>query len=346
MTRVLWLSNETPDQQGQGGQRRQFFQIRECARAGHEVTVCCLAGDQDDAALRQHAEVIRTRTHWRGRVPLGGHRRLLRRLAAQEWGAVILTHTESWPTFGELVETVQESLWVDLHNVLGRDVDGRWTKWNPVEREICTRATMVSVCSTAELARLMEQQHVHHATVTVMPHGIDPLEWRHERNPAGRPVIKLFGNWGWDPNRRGLDWFLSRVWANLRVPNAKCEIAGSGARIPPGLESSTSFVGRVASVDAWASDAWAVVVPVIGGIGAPVKYLEALATRAPVLSTPDGAPMAREAATLVSADPDEWTSVLGRLLSRATAPDDSSVRMDQFNWTASTAPLLSWLTDQ
>ena len=32
--RVLWLSNETPDRHGQGGQRRQYFQIAALVAAG------------------------------------------------------------------------------------------------------------------------------------------------------------------------------------------------------------------------------------------------------------------------------------------------------------------------
>ena len=59
VTSVLWYSNETPDVHGQGGQRRQYFQIRSLVDAGHDVTVVSLAGEQDDASIRSLTEVRR-----------------------------------------------------------------------------------------------------------------------------------------------------------------------------------------------------------------------------------------------------------------------------------------------
>lgn len=115
--------------------------------------------------------------------------------------------------------------------------------------------------------------------------------------------------------------------------------------IPDEYRDSVSFVGRVPSLDVWTSDAWAVVVPVVGGVGAPVKFLEALATRAPVLSTTDGAPMARDAATLVSDASDAWAAALRRLLAASGPPADSPISLDAISWEASSAPLLAWLAD-
>lgn len=345
MKRVLWLSNETPDPHGQGGQRRQFFQIREVARAGIPVTVCSLQGNQDDAALRQYADVIRTRTHWRGRFPRPGHHRLLRSLSSQDWAAVVLAHTESWPTFSFLLRRTVTPSWVDLHNVLGLDVDGRVTPWAKVEREICSSASMVSVCSEVEATRLRRQQPTIIGNLVDLPHGINLSEWQARRVPSKEPLVKLFGNWAWGPNRRGLEWFLTQVWPGLAEIGARCEIAGTGAVIPP-TSRDVTFVGRVPYLDTWTCDAWAIAVPVLGGIGAPVKYLEAVATRAPVLSTPDGAPNAHHAALLVSLDPHAWTSALNTLLGRDTPPRDSDIDLREFSWAAATAPLLAWLAER
>lgn len=344
MNRVLWLSNETPDLHGQGGQRRQFFQIRELAREGVPVTVCSLQGPQDDTTLRQYADVIRTQTHWRGRFPRPAHGRLMRTLSSKHWSAVVLAHTESWPTFSGLVRRTAAPSWVDLHNVLGMDVEGRVTPWAKVERDITFSASRVSVCSYVEATRLQRQQPALTGDVTVLPHGIDPAEWQVGRAPSKDPVIKLFGNWDWDPNQRGLEWFLTRVWPTLVETGARCEIAGSGAVIPPGCRDVT-FVGRVPSLDEWTRDAWAIAVPVIGGVGAPVKYLEAVATRAPVVSTPDGAPTAHHAAALVSLNPQAWTAALRALLGGGTPPPDSDVDLREFSWAATTAPLLAWLAE-
>ncbi|QDO87415.1 glycosyltransferase family 4 protein [Ornithinimicrobium ciconiae] len=345
MARVLWVSNETPDSKGQGGQRRQFFQLREVVGRGHEVTLCTLAGSQSDAEVRQHAHVIRTSTRWRGRVPRIGHPLLLRRLAQERWDAAVVAHTESWPTFRGAIREGPTPSWVDLHNVLGRDVDGLRTRWDDMERQICAEASVVSVCSEQERERLLSQQPDDEARVVVMNHGLDPHEWDELRSPRARPVVKLFGNWQWDPNRRGLHWFLTEVWPRVNIEEARCEIAGTGAVIPSSCGRTVTFVGRVPSVSQWAGDAWAVAVPVINGVGAPVKYLEALATRAPVLSTPDGAPMARNDAALVSDDATKWTQTLRRLLGGSGPPADTGVNPTMFSWENATAPLLQWLED-
>lgn len=342
MAEVLWLSNETPDRNGQGGQRRQFFQLQEVSRAGHQVTLCSLDGPQDDTAVRQLATVLRTKTHWRGRVRRPGHRRLLDRLAEGRWDALVLAHTESWPTFRDVVTPARAPIWVDLHNVLGHDIHRRRTPWAAVEEAICGAAGVVSVCSDQERERLQEQQHDIRAQLTVMHHGIDPAEWTTPRTPARMPVVKLFGNWAWGPNARGLEWFLTEVWPAVEVAGARCEIAGSGVVLPRDTRD-VRFVGRVPALDAWTSNAWAIAVPVMGGVGAPVKYLEALATRAPVLSTPDGAPSASDAAALVSADPTRWAQALQTVLTRPGGPVTTHVDESTFTWKNASAPLLRWL---
>lgn len=342
MAEVLWLSNETPDRNGQGGQRRQFFQLQEVSRAGHQVTLCSLEGPQDDTAVRQLATVLRTKTHWRGRVRRPGHRRLLSHLAEGRWDAVVVAHTESWPTFRDVVTRAPAPIWVDLHNVLGHDIHRRRTSWSAVEEDICSTAEVVSVCSAQERERLQEQQHDMRAQLAVMHHGIDPAEWTSPRAPARTPLVKLFGNWAWGPNARGLEWFLTRVWPAVNVGGARCEIAGSGAVLSQDA-FDVRFVGRVPALDAWTSDAWAIAVPVVGGVGAPVKYLEALATGAPVLCTPDGAPSAPEAAALVSGDPTQWADTLQALLTRPGGPVATPVDAASFTWHNASAPLLRWL---
>lgn len=105
---------------------------------------------------------------------------------------------------------------------------------------------------------------------------------------------------------------------------------------------AVDFVGRVPSLAEWIADAWVVVVPVIGGVGAPVKYLEALATGAPVISTTDGAPTGADGAVLVSDDPESWVKCLRSLLD-GNPPPDSEFQLESFSWASTTSPLLIWL---
>ena len=75
------------------------------------------------------------------------------------------------------------------------------------------------------------------------------------------------------------------------------------------------FVGRVDDVSTFLADAWVVGVPVMLGVGAPVKYAEALAAGVPVVATTDGAAGAeppRVTGALVSDDPPAWAGWIER----------------------------------
>ena len=49
--------------------------------------------------------------------------------------------------------------------------------------------------------------------------------------PPGQAVMKLFGNWDWDPNRKGLTWFLDQVAVRAGAGTGiTIEVAGRGTR--------------------------------------------------------------------------------------------------------------------
>lgn len=246
-------------------------------------------------------------------------------------------HAESWETF-EAYLPDSPVLW-DLHNVWSRRarLDGDHAaarRWADLERRIAQRADMISVCSHREAAELVR---VSASPVITVPHGIHPPEWTRPWDPSERPVVKLFGNWSWAPNAAGLRWFSESVWPRVRRRVvADCLVAGSGATPTPGITT----VGRVPSVGDFLADAWAVVVPVVNGVGAPLKYSEALACGAPVVATSDGAPFAHRRAR-VSDDPRVWVDSLTAVLtgaSRPTQPDRTAL-----SWSSMTLPLAHWV---
>lgn len=342
---MLWLSNETPDRFGQGGQRRQFFQIVQLARAGIDVAVLTLAGPQSDDSVRAVARVYRSSEHlWHG-IPSPAHRLLLRRVAATHWHRVVVAHTESWVTWQPLLRRLDQSVvLVDMHNVLSawhrrerRPAEA--DRWARIESAILSGPALVSVCSAKEAELLGALD-----SVIVLPHGVEPAEWTSPRTRPGRPVIKLFGNWGWAPNARGLAWFLAEVWPSLQ-DHWVCELAGSGvtASLPDGVRTT----GRVASISHFLSDASAVAVPVLDGVGAPVKYMEALASGAPVVSTWDGAPALPSLPVCVSDDPEKWVEILTDIRERpalyeSLAQAARSQVLHVMTWEAVCEPLTSW----
>lgn len=345
--RVLWLSNETPDRTGQGGQRRQYFQIRALVRDGHDVTVATLAGPQSESTLSAHASVHRLSPRIAGRFPNPYAISKLRRSLGDGWDRVVVAHAESWPLWSRYARWAGAPVLVDLHNVLSAShfAEGRGDEslsWRRVELAILREADAVTVCSERERERLKAPRRT---SVVVMPHGIDPEEWQESPAPAATPVIKLFGNWAWPPNAAGLSWFIDQVLSRSELP-FRCEIAGS--RAPSTAVPGLVRVGRVPSIPHFLADAHVIGVPVCRGVGAPVKYIEALSSGVPVIATRDGASLERPGLAVISDDPDQWVRFLGEVLEhpeefRSRAAAVRAVAMSELDWDSSAQPLRRWV---
>uniref|UniRef100_UPI004049D20E glycosyltransferase n=1 Tax=Georgenia sp. M64 TaxID=3120520 RepID=UPI004049D20E len=215
--------------------------------------------------------------------------------------------------------------------------------WHSIESDIAARAT-ISVCSPKEAERL---RPISDAAI-ILPHGVEPSEWSRPPSRSARPKLKLFGNWYWQPNRDGLAWFAERVWREL-PDGLSCEIAGAGAEsitLPPGVRA----VGRVPSVSEFLSDAHLVAVPVQGGVGAPVKYLEALTSGVPTLATLDAAAFATPVPTFISDSAEEWVSHIGDVLNQPEMPAREALTirawaLHEMHWARTSEPLLAWVED-
>lgn len=350
--RVTWLSNETPDVNGQGGQRRQFFQIRELVRSGCSVTVVTLAGPQSHESIERLARVHRIRTWVRGhRNPLAVATvaALTSRVSAD---GVVLAHEESWDLLWPWRRPVCDRLLVDFHNVTSawhaaRGEEEQAKTARELEQLIVSRARAVAVCSSTEGERLV---HGGSASRVLLPHGFDPDEWPKQPPPADRPRVAAFGSWDWPPNRLGLEWFVQRVWKYVKqlVPTAEFLVAGSG--FPAHLEApGVSFVGRVPSLELFCRDAAVIVAPVLEGVGAPVKFAEALASGRAVLTTDDGGSAHPEAPAVISDDEEVWRATLERWLTdmsqaHSVGQQCRAWALESATWSAACRPLVEWVT--
>ncbi len=350
MTRVHWVSNETPDINGQGGQRRQFFQIRELVAEGHEVRVVTLQGLQDDTSISGVAHDVHRipPLHARGRLPLPWRRRRLRRRLAAWGDVVVVAHGETWASLSWSLPRSKPVV-VDLHNVFSRwpfagDTGIDPVYWTQMERRIRDSADLVTVVSNRDAAALPPGS----ASVMVLENGVDPKEWSVPPQPAQFPVIKLFGNWSWAPNRAGLEWFAREIWPEVHAStHATCEIAGTG--VPPWISAMGSLTdhGRVENLQAFLSDAWAIAVPLPKTIGAPVKYAEALAVGVPVIATTQAAYGHRDL-PVIADDSAAWIGTLTHWLSgdqppAQLRPDIREQRLRRLSWANASAPLDRWL---
>ena len=354
--RVLWVSNETPDRCGQGGQRRQFFLVEGLARIGHRVEVCTLAGPQRHDEIARIAKVTRVNPSVAGRIPHPLFRRQVQSALAPA-DVLVVSHTESWRTFARALAGPRPRTAVDVHNVYGHRTAGDAADgsgqgpvdpakpWAAVEDDIATRADLVIVGSEVEVSRFGRTDRI---PVHCVPHGVDPREWPTDPSPAPEPSIRLFGSWGWRPNALGLRWFVTQVWPEVyAATGATAHVAGTGAEAIVAGRPGVLDRGRVENLPGFLASAWIVGVPVRDGIGAPVKYGEALATGIPVLATVDGAPQANPGTT-VSDNPGVWVDTLGRVLGDAAPPPmlRGAARADLLNrlsWSARAAELADLL---
>lgn len=350
---MLWLSNETPDVNGQGGQRRQYFLIKELVRQKCDVHVMTVLGDQDDSSVRKFARVTRIRRY----LPGGMRNHLAWRAAERaarsgQYSRVVLSHLESWPLLGRQPGSLPVPVLVDIHNVLsvwherlGHADEA--AKYRRLEDEILGIADSVAVCSDAELDRLPQAGSCRRMVVS---HGIDPAQWHSWPTDPGARVVAMFGSWGWHPNRRGLKWFLDQVWPRLlaEYPDAKCHIAGTD--IDPKAASGPGIVvrGRVADLVGFTREARVVVVPVLDGVGASVKFADSLASGRPVIATPDAATAHVGTPALVSGDPEVWIEALRTWMADPQAAFEAgrSVRkyaIDHLSWSKVAVPLVGWV---
>ncbi|MBF4768845.1 glycosyltransferase [Nocardioides agariphilus] len=365
MSSVLWYSNETPDIGGQGGQRRQYFQIRSLVEAGHDVTVVTLDGEQDDSSISAIAPTRRLPrpgrwAHWAGRLPgqwtgraVGGRSARAAAVLDVPADCTVIAHIESWLHLtGRGLRPVGPRL-LDLHNVFSawyaaQGQAASAEQWRQHEiavlRELDARRDAVSVCSAREHDALMRSTG---SDSVVVPHGIEPGEWQAEPQPAERPVMKLFGNWDWEPNHNGLRWFLDEVVPLVSSTDVRVEVAGRGTQ---GLAETDGvhFVGRVGDLSMFLSDAWLVAMPVKVGVGAPVKFAEGVVTGVPLLATGDAADGSTSPGLLVSDDPTQWAGRIAEVLREpdgffAASRRRRSEALVERAWDATTEPLRRWV---
>lgn len=116
-----------------------------------------------------------------------------------------------------------------------------------------------------------------------------------EYEPQVKPQphqIGFIGALNWEPNIKGLKWFLQEVWPVIRAkhPAAAFHVAGRGYN--PKLEKwkapGVHFIGEVASAPDFMRSCSILVVPLFESSGVRVKLVEASALGVPVITTPAG----------------------------------------------------------
>ncbi|WP_269933338.1 glycosyltransferase [Aminobacter sp. HY435] len=150
-----------------------------------------------------------------------------------------------------------------------------------VEKRLCGNARFVFTLAEEDRAELGVASNSRSVAL--------PLVTRSQLPPAGgeRRVgcdAALIGTWTWEPNRIGLDWFLSRVVPHLRQ-DFRIDIAGS---VPSGVASAhpgVRFLGRVPDAQAFVRGGAVVPLVSTSGSGVQLKTIETFELGLPSVAT-------------------------------------------------------------
>ncbi len=280
--RVLWVTEEPPDQALGGGSIRQsrLFQ----ALASVVPTDLLVVGPVQDTQVRLlAANLIELSVH---RVPhsnhpvarraldlsivigsrypsamygAGANRRALARAARaheHEYDLVCVEHEALAP----LIPPTRTAPWiVTFHHVLSgmineelRMAPGRRQRWfrardlakaRRLERWTLRSYDRCIVCSDVDAARLRHFDDESRHEVAVIPNGVD-LEALQPTPLPEEPRVLLPGTFSWPPNVDGAVWLCTEVWPRVRatVPDATLVLAG---RTPA---AEVVELGRLANV--------------------------------------------------------------------------------------------------
>ncbi len=244
--------------------------------------VATLEGPQDDSSLRELCPVVRFPA--RRLRPSGELRRFLEDVRPER---AIVAHVESLPHVRGALRAIPFLL--DFHNV-----NSRWhaahgetreaSRWRRREQQALRAAAGSTACS-AEEARAL-------GVGGRRPRGRGRRVARVGARPgsgACRGALRLVGP---PAEAEAGRWLAEEIWPAVlaAVPGARLVLAGPGEPPPELLAlAGVQHVGRADSLAGLLGGVRLALIPIRDGIGARVKFGEALASGAAVVSTTEGA---------------------------------------------------------
>lgn len=183
----------------------------------------------------------------------------------------------------------------------------------------------------AEDAEALEETGI--ARPGVRPVGLDFAPPPERRPEPGR--LLFFGSARHEPNREALAWLLRELLPALkrqRPDRARLCVAGfpeEDALCAEARAAGAETLGFVPDLQEELARAAVVLAPIRSGRGVRIKNLEALASGAPLLTTPLGAHglgIVPDRHAMVARDRGEWLEVLGRLLDGPGSAEEKGQR--------------------
>lgn len=202
------------------------------------------------------------------------------------------------------------------------------------ESELVQRSAVTTAVSRRDLDALAAGPR---GRVVTVAGGVE-IDGQH----AGRrePVVLLSGNLGYAPTVRAARWFADRVWPSVRakVPGARWILAGARpARHVKRLASrpGVEIHGDVDDLAPFLARAAVAIAPMASGSGVPIKILEAMAAKVPVVADPwSAAGLVDPGAVATAGDEAEWIETIQEILTDDRVAGGLTARASEL-WRAS-----------
>lgn len=147
-------------------------------------------------------------------------------------------------------------------------------------------AWMVSTVDMEGAAALAPNARLRLVPNVVDVAAIEPLPPR-----RGQRAVLFVADFAYEPNRRALSFLLDAAMPSLwrAAPEVRLIVAGKGSESTVPTDPRVEIRGFAPDLRALYEEAGCVAVPLLEGGGSPLKFVEALAFRAPVAATPRAA---------------------------------------------------------
>jgi polysaccharide biosynthesis protein PslH len=156
------------------------------------------------------------------------------------------------------------------------------------ERSALRSFDSVWICSGVDFTRISKR--IGAKRTLVVENVVDAKKLATIDRQQTEPALLLIGDFSYGPNREGADFFVNKVWPEVRLKNPEAQLWLVGSHPDAGMQEWNEqqgilVTGRVEDVWPYLARATASIAPLFGGSGTRLKILEALGAGLPVVTT-------------------------------------------------------------
>ncbi len=193
----------------------------------------------------------------------------------------------------------------------------KYFQWTRRERVLEARFSRIAVCSGLDRGYLGGSERI-----STIPNGFEaPAQ---SLPPVGGSSFEIgfIGTCEYQPNRQGLEWFLSNCWQQIRLlnPKATLKLVGKMTEQYSSQKDGVFGLGWVEDADVEMAGWRIMIVPLHVGGGTRIKIAEAFSRKIPLVSTSLGAfgyTVSSGKELLIADEPEAFSTACAKLLGDA-----------------------------